>query len=51
MALYVEIPQDEHKLKQSIQSLEWQLTQENDEKSKNILKQTLDMYKEALNNL
>ena len=48
MALYVEIPKDEEKLRQAIKALEWQLTQETDAKSKGIHRKTLSIYKNAL---
>ena len=51
MALYVEIPQNKQKLEQAIKALEWQLTQETDEKSKQIHEQTLTIYKAALSNV
>lgn len=48
MALYVEIPKNEEKLRQAIKALEWQLTQETDAKSEDIHRKTLSIYKNAL---
>lgn len=46
--LKVIIPSNQEKIKRQIEALEWQITQDTDEKSKRIHQQALEALKNAL---
>ncbi|MGJ7044622.1 hypothetical protein [Thermoanaerobacterium thermosulfurigenes] len=46
--LKVVIPENREKIQRQIQALEWQLTQDTDEKSREIHQQALETLKNAL---
>ena len=48
MGLSVKIPDSQEKLEQSISVLEWQLSHDEDDMSKGIHRQTLDIFRAAL---
>ena len=48
MGLYVQIPDDKKKLEQAIFALEWQIKHEEDEKSKEIHRKTLKIFKASI---
>ena len=48
MALYIQIPKDQEKIRQGITALQWQLKQDIPEKDREIFRQTLEAYKCAL---
>ena len=51
MALYIQIPKDQEKIRQGITALQWQLNQDIPEKDREIFQQTLEAYKCALSGL
>lgn len=48
MGLSVQVPKDKQKLEQAISALEWQLQQDEDDASRKIHRQTLDIFRAAL---
>ena len=48
MSLYAQIPKDAKKIRQGIAALEWKLSQDIQDKDRQIFAQTLEAYKSAL---